>query len=515
MVKPSKLFLIITILLAVLAAFSILMPRGGIRIGSLTLRYPTAVQLLGFDSASHKSSFQLHPELALLESFLDSITRETSIDTTFIWQDVDIFELADTVSNDHSDTLKGASTAASTSITVDILKSRLVPIQYPDSTLDALGTFFNALASGKTKNHQVRVMHYGDSQIEGDRITSFLRLRLQSRFGGSGVGLLHAVPHSYQPGAVYQSTSSNWRQVLLADLGRGGVEHRFGLLGGYSEFTKGRRNTKGGFNEAWIKFERRGRHTSSPRNFTKCKVFYGQAAEPFMVSVSYGGNTQDGEMFAPAKGMKQVEWSIPRSENYFQIEFKGDESPHIYGISLESPTGVIVDNIAIRGSSGTDFTRADEYSLKTAFQQVNPKLIILQFGVNVVPHIVESYSYYENQMYQQIRAIKRALPNASVLLIGVSDMAMRDGGQYVSYPNVEKIRDAQRDAAFRAGAAFWDCFEAMGGRNSMPAWAFATPALASKDFVHFTLRGSNLIAEMFYSALMESFREYELKNINN
>jgi hypothetical protein len=94
-------------------------------------------------------------------------------------------------------------------------------------------------------------------------------------------------------------------------------------------------------------------------------------------------------------------------------------------------------------------------------------------------------------------------------------MAMRDGGQYVSYPNVEKIRDAQRDAAFRAGAAFWDCFEAMGGRNSMPAWAFATPALASKDFVHFTLRGSNLIAEMFYSALMESFREYELKGINN
>jgi hypothetical protein len=106
-----------------------------------------------------------------------------------------------------------------------------------------------------------------------------------------------------------------------------------------------------------------------------------------------------------------------------------------------------------------------------------------------------------------------ASPSTSVLLIGVSDMSQRHEGQYVSYPNIEQIRDAQRQAALRAGAAFWDCYEAMGGNNSMPAWAFATPPLASKDFVHFTLRGSKLIAEMFYSSLMESFREFEANAI--
>ena len=512
MVKPIKLFLILTILIAALAAVSFFMPKGGIKIGSYRVHYPTIHQLLGFDSASHASSFQLHPELALLEMYLDSISKRSSLDTSFIWDDVDVFETVDSTAPYLTDTLSGTDQPIRTSVTVDILKNRLTPIQFPDSSFDALESFFSSLVSGKAKNQQVRVMHYGDSQIEGDRITSFLRLRLQSRFGGTGVGLLHAVPHSYQPGMVYQTTSGNWRQTLIADLGRGGVEHRFGLLGGYSVFTQWKRNPKGGFNEAWIRFERRGRHSSNPRNFTQCKVFYGQATEPFMLSISYGGETQDGEMIAPSLEMQNIRWSIPLAQNYFQLDFKGDESPHIYGISLESPTGVLVDNIAIRGSSGTDFTRADEHSLNTAFQQVNPKLVILQFGVNVVPHIVDSYSYYENQMYQQIRAIKRALPDVSVLLIGVSDMARREGGQFVSYPNIEKIRDAQRDAAFRAGAAFWDCYEAMGGRNSMPAWAFASPPLASKDFIHFTLRGSNLIAEMFYSALMESLREYELNN---
>jgi hypothetical protein len=94
-------------------------------------------------------------------------------------------------------------------------------------------------------------------------------------------------------------------------------------------------------------------------------------------------------------------------------------------------------------------------------------------------------------------------------------MSRKEGATFVSYPNIAKIRDAQRNAAFRAGAAFWDCFQAMGGENSMPAWVFANPPLASKDFVHFSLRGSNLIAEMFYSSLMAEYDRYLAGNMAN
>lgn len=509
MVKPFKLFLILTGLIAVLTAISFLMPREGLKIGSYKFRYPTAGRMMGFDSTSHPSSFYLHPELTTLDHLLDSISDYNSLDTSFLWGGVDsIFFAADTVPSQLRDTTSSGQ-PTNTSITVDILKNRLVPIQFPDSSHSALASFFSALVSGKSNSTQIRVMHYGDSQIEGDRVTSFLRLRLQTRFGGTGVGLLHAVPHSYQPGAVYQTASSNWRQILVADLARGAVGHRFGLLGGYSAFTQLKSKQKGGFNEAWIRFERRGKHTSNPRNFKQCKIFYGHANEPFMLSINYGGKAQDAEMIAPTPSIQQVIWEIPQAENTFQLNFKGDESPLIFGVSLESPTGIIVDNIAIRGSSGIDFTRADDKSLREALQLVKPKLVILQFGVNVVPHIVDSYKYYENQMYRQIKAIKKASPGTSVLLIGVSDMSQRQDGQYISYPNIEQIRDAQRQAALKAGAAFWDCYEAMGGKNSMPAWAFASPPLASKDFVHFTLRGSKLIAEMFYSSLMESFRDFE------
>ena len=35
-------------------------------------------------------------------------------------------------------------------------------------------------------------MYYGDSQIEGDRITSYLRQTLRKEYGGTGPGLVSA-----------------------------------------------------------------------------------------------------------------------------------------------------------------------------------------------------------------------------------------------------------------------------------------------------------------------------------
>lgn len=509
MVKPFKQFLVAFVVLLALVVIALALSTKKITVGSFTLRYPTVIQLFGLDSAKKQSEFTLAPELAKLESYMDSISVEAEVvDALPLEHLTPIQTDTDSIPKPSTDSAK---LAVRKNITAEILKNTLVPIELPDSTFSSLDNFFNALSNGQTKKQQVRIMHYGDSQIEGDRITSFLRFRLQSRFGGSGVGFLHAVPHSYQPGAVHQSISNNWRQIMVSDLAKGPVGHRFGLLGGYSFFTKGKKFSKGGYGEAYIDFERRGRIRNS-RNFTQCRLFFGKAPEPFMLTFKYGGKTQEAEIIEPTNQISSITWSVPLEEKTIRIDFKADESPLVYGISLESPAGIIIDNIAIRGSSGTDFARADDKSLKQALKMVNPSLIILQFGVNVVPHIVKSYDYYENQLHQQMRAIKRAHPKASIILIGVSDMARREDGVYVSYPNIELIRDAQRNAAFRAGAAFWDCYTAMGGKNSMPAWAFASPALASKDLVHFTLRGSNLVAEMFYSSLMQSYNNYIQQN---
>jgi lysophospholipase L1-like esterase len=492
-------------MLVLLALPSLFAPQEGIRLGKITLKYPTITQLFDFDSIPRPHEVELAPELALLDFLLDSIAIHVEFDTLILVPDTVITEKVDS-----SEVVK-PKIDSQQSLTLEVLKSRRVPIESSDSIFSALKPFFEALSKNNPSRKQVRILHYGDSQIEGDRITSFLRSRLQARFGGRGVGLLHAVPHSYQPGAVKQTVSTNWQKNHLPDLGKGALDHRFGILGGYSFFTSSHRVfSKGGFNEAWIQFQRVGQKQLPARNFSTCRILYGYATEPFLISLNINSVTKEAEMMAPSKSIDQIKWNVPADVNSFQIDFKGDDSPLVYGISLESATGIVVDNIAIRGSSGTDFSRSDDGSLKRFMQLINPGLIILQFGVNLVPNIVQSYDYYEKQLYNQIVALKRAKPDVAIIVIGVSDMSRKEGGQFVSYPNIEKIRDAQRKAAFKGGAAFWDCYRAMGGKNSMPAWVYANPPLASKDFIHFSFRGSNLIAEMFYASLMEEYDEYLL-----
>ena len=146
------------------------------------------------------------------------------------------------------------------------------------------------------------------------------------------------------------------------------------------------------------------------------------------------------------------------------------------------------------------------------YKLLNVKLIVLQFGVNVVPHEVRSYKYYERSFYRQLLAFKKMNPNIPIIVIGVSDMSRKKGTYYESYPNIEKIRNAQKQAAFKANCAFWDMYKAMGGYNSMPSWVFAQPPLAQKDFTHFSYRGSRIIAQMFYNAIMNDYNAYVQNN---
>ena len=54
-------------------------------------------------------------------------------------------------------------------------------------------TFFDPVFRAFEKDTLSRVIHYGDSQIELDRISQDLREALQKRFGGNGTGMFPAL----------------------------------------------------------------------------------------------------------------------------------------------------------------------------------------------------------------------------------------------------------------------------------------------------------------------------------
>jgi len=200
----------------------------------------------------------------------------------------------------------------------------------------------------------------------------------------------------------------------------------------------------------------------------------------------------------------RLNWQVNKTPSTIKFEIEADESIAVYGVSLDNNWGIAMDNIPLRGSAGLVFSKTDTSFLKQMYDDLNVGMLILQFGGNVVPYM-ENSKHYERYFSRELGAIKRIVPGVPVLVVGPSDMSVREKGKYITYPNLEKVRDALRNAAFSSGFAFWDMYEAMGGKNSMPSWVFADPPLAISDFVHFNIRGARLIGEMMYNSIIYEF----------
>ena len=86
--------------------------------------------------------------------------------------------------------------------------SSVVPIEVydADTTVQQFNTFIDKLIWG----HEVRIAFMGDSFIEGDILTSDLREKLQSTFGGRGVGFVQCdIPFATARRTI-KRTASGW-----------------------------------------------------------------------------------------------------------------------------------------------------------------------------------------------------------------------------------------------------------------------------------------------------------------
>ena len=105
-------------------------------------------------------------------------------------------------------------------------------IKFSESHVERLDRFFEALKD--SKNQVIDVLHYGDSQIEGDRITSFLRNKWQERWGGTGPGMVpivEAVPSS----AIRQTSSSNMARYALFGKADKPEHDRYGMMAAFAQ----------------------------------------------------------------------------------------------------------------------------------------------------------------------------------------------------------------------------------------------------------------------------------------
>ncbi len=362
---------------------------------------------------------------------------------------------------------------------------------------DPLDRFLDSLRYSK---RQVRIMYYGDSQIEGDRISSYLRQILRKEHGGTGPGLLLPLMPVMYTKTVWVRSSSNWKKYNYLSYKSGGLSHKdLGPFMAICRFLPEGKRTSAP-ERAYVRIKPSNVADSSASQYDFLRIFYGNASDLVRVVVK----ADDSEIFADTlkqgSGFFETGCPLGRAKDII-IEFEGKVSPDIYGLSIESKTGIIVDNIPQRGSAGLEFTMAGRANLAESYRNLKPDLFILHYGLNIVKNVRNNYYYFQKGLERQLVLLREIAPSTPALVLSVTDMADNQGDTIRSYRNIPSIIDAQYRAASDAGAAFWDSYRSMGGESSIIRWAERNPPLAQKDFVHFTYSGADTLSKILADAL--------------
>lgn len=492
-IKPSYVFWTTVVTLLILGYVSFLLNKKPLEIAGFTVSLPDPLSVFRGDIVEYTNIDTL---IADVLSELETDTAKSQIvvlDSTKV--------ITDSITVDS--TLKSSITTTVLNDTVRVSESKVKSVvhklQFPPDRPDLLEVFYEALRSEISKRN-IRILHYGDSQIEGDRITGYLRHRFQGRFGGSGPGLLFCDKPIAEHATIIQTASSDWQRdnvMQKKDTLTNSIS--YGIMGQTNYFTATPPD------KALLSYKLSPLSYKTARKYNWCRLFLGQSQFPMDIEVYGRDSLVMKDQIVLDEPLNIFGFQIDKTPDNIVFNFMSQQSPSFYALALDQTVGITVDNIPWRGSSGAEFSKIDKELLNYFFKQLNVRLIIFQFGVNIVPNVVKSYTWYENLMVKQLQHLRSAAGDTPIIVIGVSDMSCKKETWYESYPNIVAIRNAQRNAAFRTGCAFWDLYEAMGGNNSMPSWVFADPPLANKDFVHFNARGSRIVSHMLYEAIMNDF----------
>lgn len=376
-----------------------------------------------------------------------------------------------------------------------------ISVEIEDPTGKGMRPFYEALerTARGDEDAVTRIGHYGDSSIATDLITSTVRENLQARFGDAGHGFVLVAEGDipYQHRGVRQSSSrESWdvrevvrRQDRTGHYGYGGVQSR-ATWGAWARIGTARRGEVG-------------------TNASRFQIYYQARPRGGKFSVRLDGEDKERiSTRADARRGEVYSIEVPDGPHLLELRHARGGPVYFYGVAVEREgPGVVYDSLGLVGARANRLLNFDENHIANQLRQRGVDLVVLGFGGNEASDDRPEEAFYEDYL-EVLRHMRQGRDDLGCLVFSPLDQAQRQRGRIRTLETIPRIVSAQRRAAFEAGCAFYDTWQAMGGEDAMRRWYKARPRLAMGDFRHATPAGYEIIGNMFYKALLAGFADY-------
>lgn len=385
------------------------------------------------------------------------------------------------------------------------------PVALPDSTLvdrppghatplvdpefKGMASFYAHLRELEAGTGVVRVLHWGDSTIAADGITSTVRSRMQARFGDAGPGFLVAGmdPRWNMRADVAMAREGEWSTATLTTEGGGG---RYGLGGIVSTASDG----------AWVLFRYPKAKVENPPVLTHLEVWLGSSAGSFWVSAngkSVGGGP-------PSAADRRLVYELPNGFNKAAVGATGD-AVSVYGMVMETgQPGITWEALGVTGVGSRSFVIQRPAHIAEQVANRAPALLVVQLGGNETGYPVLTQgdgSGYVEYYVKTLKLLRAGAPESSCLVVTPLDQGTRGtDGSVHSKPVMKRLNSLLATAAAQEGCAYWSARDAMGGDDSIAVWK--SKGLAWSDLLHLSGPGLEILGNLLADAIEEGYAQW-------
>ena len=370
-------------------------------------------------------------------------------------------------------------------------------LHFPGSR-DAQDHFYGLLDSLMAgSGRSVNIWHVGGSHVQAGHFSYRLQERLttmaDSLKGERGFIFPYRIAKTNSDKSFRTSFTGEWLSAMAASTHKD-LNPRFGIMGIAAQTSDSLATVGIGLNIS----------ADTLWRFNRFRILgYASSPDvrPYLVS---GTDTLD---FVIDQETHSYLFDLPAETDTVTIGFHIPQGQSFTLTGTEPISGRKGINYYCSGVNGARLTTWLEQcpDLPRDLQLVKPDLAIFAVGINdsACKAVDFKPEVFKENYRRLIRLIREQSPDCAFVFITNNDSYRYISRGMTYNHNGPTVQKAMFELAKEYGAAVWDVYDIMGGKDSVIKWRNA--GLVKSDRLHFTQEGYVLLGDMLYNALVDDY----------